>query len=121
MATTALDMMDPWEISQRKAMGLDAVNNPISGYNSTGILPDWMSGDNLKDLNTTMGMAGTGIQAIGGLAGLYSNLWGDKADLFDEQIGMLRDQRKYNQDMIKNREEFKQNIGSGLASAFGSK
>ena len=66
----------------------------------------------------------TGMGQLAGLAGtaygLYDSLLGDKSKLYKEQIGMLKDQRKYNNKMIADRDAYKKNIGSGLAAAFAS-
>ena len=60
---------------------------------------------------------------IGGLAGttygLYDSLLGNKADLFKEQMGMLKDQRANNAEIIANKRKFKENIGGGFSNAFG--
>lgn len=59
---------------------------------------------------------------VAGIAGsaynLYDNIWGNKADLYKEQIGNLRDQRAHNKELMANKRKYNKNIGSGLAAAF---
>ena len=59
------------------------------------------------------GVAGAGYE-------LYDNLLGNKAKLFKEQIGSLKDQRAHNKQLIADRKQFKSNMGSGLANAFAN-
>lgn len=72
---------------------------------------DWLNKDNL-------GLAGQGLGLIGGLANMYSNMWGKGAELTDTQIGLLKDKRAYNQELMANKREFNKNFGEGLAGAF---
>ena len=89
-----------------------SVTNPILDYNNAEGLFGLTNGT-WNNLGQMAGLAGTAY-------GLYDSLLGDKSKLFKEQIGMLRDQRKYNDKMIADRAKYKENIGSGLAAAFAS-
>lgn len=86
--------------------------NPLLDYNKSKGLFGLEQGT-WGNLGQLAGLAGTAY-------GLYDSLLGDKSKLFKEQIGMLRDQRKYNDKMIADRDAYKKNIGSGLAAAFAS-
>ena len=61
---------------------------------------------------------------IAGLAGagynIYDGLFGNKSKLFKEQIGSLKDQRAYNNQLIADRKQFKSNIGSGISGSFAN-
>ena len=61
---------------------------------------------------------------IAGLAGagynIYDGLFGNKSKLFKEQIGSLKDQRAHNNQLIADRKQFKNNIGSGLSGSFAN-
>jgi len=93
-----------------------------SGYTFTpqgAISTDANGGINFDWLNkANLGLAGQGLGLVGGLANMYSNLWGQNADLMDTQIGMLKDQRNYNKELMANKREFNKNLGEGLAGAF---
>ena len=86
--------------------------NPMVDYNNQAGLFGLTNGT-WSNLGQMAGLAGTAY-------GLYDSLLGDKSKLYKEQIGMLRDQRKYNDKMIADRAKYKENIGSGLAAAFAS-
>lgn len=124
------------------AMPLDtqaAMYNSFLGSGDSGSYEDWVKGmgfttstpNSLTDYNNQSGLFGVSNgtwnnmgQAAGLLGtgyGLYDSLLGNKAKLFNEQIGMLKDQRAQNKKMIADRETYKQNIGSGLANAFANK
>ena len=114
--------------------------NNLGGTSNLGSYDNWLKGQGLNvgtsgsnplvEYGNTPGLFGiknstlSGIGQFAGLAGtaygLYDSLLGDKSKLFKEQIGMLRDQRKYNDKMIVDRDTYKKNIGSGLAAAFAS-
>ena len=47
-------------------------------------------------------------------------MFGNKADLYKQQIGNLKDQRAYNAQTIANQKKFKENIGSGFSGAFSN-
>lgn len=56
----------------------------------------------------------------GGMYNMYDNMFGNKADLYKQQIGNLKDQRAYNAQTIANQKKFKENIGSGFSGAFSN-
>ena len=86
--------------------------NPLIEYNNqTGLFG--LSNGTWGNLGQMAGLAGTAY-------GLYDGLLGDKSKLYKEQIGMLKDQRRYNTKMIADRDAYKKNVGSGLAAAFAS-
>ena len=88
------------------------------------------TGNTLLDYSNAEGMFGLTNGAwnnlgqladLGGVGyNLYDNILGNKADLFKEQIGSLKDQRAHNKQLIADRKQFKGNIGSGLANAFAN-
>ena len=92
--------------------GTTTTNNPMAQYMNTPGLGGLTQGT-WNNAGQAAGLAGTAY-------GIYDSLLGNKADLFKEQMGMLKDQRAQNKKMIADRETFKQNIGSGLANAFAS-
>ena len=94
-------------------------NNPSSS--STNPMLDYSNAEGLFGLtNGTWNNLGQMAGIAGAGYNLYDNLLGNKADLFKEQIGALKDQRKYNSQLIADRKQFKGNIGSGLANAFAN-
>ena len=109
-------------------MNLDyGKNNPdmtniMSDFDKGGYLASIDSNDGLLGVDwlnkENLGLAGQGLGLVGGLANMYSNLWGQNADLMDTQIGMLKDQRNYNKELIANKRQFNKNLGEGLAGAF---
>ena len=64
--------------------------------------------------------ASQGIGLAGGMSNMYDSMFGNKADLYKEQIGNLKDQRAYNTQTIANQKKFKENIGSGFSGAFSN-
>ena len=56
----------------------------------------------------------------GGLYNMYDGLFGNKADLYKQQIGNLKDQRAYNAQAIADKKQFKSNMGSGFSGAFSN-
>ena len=114
--------------------------NNLGGTDKLGSYDNWLKGQGLNvgtsgsnplvEYGNTPGLFGlknstlTGMGQLAGLAGtaygLYDSLLGDKSKLYKEQIGMLKDQRRYNAKMIADRDAYKKNIGSGLAAAFAS-
>ena len=87
-------------------------SNPMLDYNNAEGLFGLTNGT-WNNLGQVAGLAGAGYN-------LYDSLLGNKADLFKEQIGALKDQRKYNNQLIADRKQFKSNMGSGLANAFAN-
>lgn len=87
--------------------------NPMIDYsNQSGLFG--LTNGTWNNMGQAAGLLGTGY-------GLYDSILGNKAKLFKEQMGMLKDQRAQNKKMIADRETYKQNIGSGLANAFANK
>ena len=87
--------------------------NPMLDYsNAEGLFG--LTNGTWNNMGQMAGLAGAGY-------GLYDSIFGNKAKLYKEQMGMLKDQRAQNKKMIADRETYKQNIGSGLANAFASK
>ena len=64
--------------------------------------------------------AGQAAGLAGGMYNMYDSLFGNKADLYKQQIGNLKDQRAYNAQTIANQKKFKENIGSGFSGAFSN-
>ena len=87
-------------------------SNPMLDYNNAEGLFGFTNGT-WNNLGQMAGIAGAGYN-------LYDSLLGNKADLFKEQIGALKDQRAHNRQLIADRKQFKSNIGSGLANAFAN-
>lgn len=86
--------------------------NPMLEYsNAKGLFG--LSNGTWNNIGQISGLAGTGYN-------IYDNLFGNKAKLFKEQIGNLKDQRAHNKQLIANRNQFTSNIGSGLAGAFAN-
>ena len=111
--TDKLGSYDNWLKGQGFSVGTSGVNtNPLVEYGNTPGLFG-MKNSTLTGMGQLAGLAGTAY-------GLYDSLLGDKSKLYKEQIGMLKDQRKYNNKMIADRDAYKKNIGSGLAAAFAS-
>ena len=87
-------------------------SNPMLDYNNAEGLFGLTNGT-WNNLGQMAGLAGAGYN-------LYDNLLGNKAKLFKEQIGSLKDQRAHNKQLIADRKQFKSNMGSGLANAFAN-
>ena len=66
-----------------------------------------------NNLGQMAGLAGAGYN-------IYDGLFGNKAQLYKEQIGSLKDQRAHNNQLIADRKQFKNNIGSGLSGSFAN-
>lgn len=107
-------------------------NLSVSGYTTGGITPTkvpTLTGNTMIDYANSDGLGGltqgtwNNLGQAAGLAGttygLYDSLLGNKADLFKEQMGMLKDQRASNAETMANRRKFKENIGGGFSNAFG--
>lgn len=99
-----------WENNPSKTPS--SPTNPMLDYNNAEGLFG-VSNGMWNNLGQVAGLAGAGYN-------LYDNLFGNKADLFKEQLGSLKDQRKNNNQLIADRKQFKGNIGSGLANAFAN-
>ena len=87
-------------------------NNPMLDYNNAEGLFGLTNGT-WNNLGQVAGLAGAGYN-------LYDNLFGNKAELFKEQIGSLKDQRAHNNQLIADRKQFKSNIGSGFSGSFAN-
>ena len=86
--------------------------NPQIDYaNSAGL--GGLTQGTWKNLGQAAGLAG-------GMYNMYDSLFGNKADLYKQQIGNLKDQRAYNAQTIANQKQFKSNIGSGFSGAFSN-
>lgn len=64
--------------------------------------------------------AGQAAGLAGSMYNMYDSMFGNKADLYKQQIGNLKDQRAYNAQTIANQKQFKSNIGSGFSGAFSN-
>ena len=84
-------------------------NTQIDYANSAGL--GGLTQGTWNNLGQAAGLAG-------GMYNMYDNLFGNKADLYKQQIGNLKDQRAYNAQTIANQKQFKSNIGSGFSGAF---
>ena len=97
-------------------------NNPSKTASSpTNLMLDYNNAEGLFGFtNGTWNSLGQ-LADLGGVGyNLYDNILGNKADLFKEQIGSLKDQRRNNNQLIADRKQFKSNMGSGLANAFAN-
>ena len=86
-------------------------NTQIDYANSTGL--GGLTQGTWNNLGQAAGLAG-------GMYNMYDNLFGNKADLYKQQIGNLKDQRAYNAQAIADKKQFKSNIGSGFSGAFSN-
>lgn len=100
----------------------------IQGFNNSNTTMPTLTGNTQIDYANSPGLGGltqgtwnNAGQAVG-LAGsaynIYDSLLGNKADLYKQQIGNLKDQRAYNAQTIADKKQFKSNIGSGFSGAF---
>lgn len=86
-------------------------NTQIDYANSAGL--GGLTQGKWNNLGQAAGLAGS-------MYNMYDNLFGNKADLYKQQIGNLKDQRAYNAQAIADKKEFKSNIGSGFSGAFSN-
>ena len=103
------------------------VNNYSPGTNMT---VQGLTGNTQIDYANSAGLGGLtqgtwnnlgqGAGLAGGMYNMYDSMFGNKADLYKEQIGNLKDQRAYNAQTIANQKKFKENIGSGFSGAFSN-
>ena len=63
---------------------------------------------------------GQGAGLAGSMYNMYDSMFGNKADLYKQQIGNLKDQRAYNAQTSANQKQFKSKIGSGCSGAFSN-
>ena len=90
-------------------------NTYLDYSNSPGLLG--ISQGNWQNIGQVAGLAGTTY-------GLYDALAGNKSKLFKEQLGMLKDQRAANQEMLANKRTFNDtwsNASNGLAASYANK
>lgn len=76
-----------------------------------------ITNQNWNNLGQAAGLAGSAY-------GLYDALAGNKSKLFKEQLGMLKDQRAANQEMLDNKRKFNDtwsNASNGLAASYANK
>lgn len=103
--------------SSNKTTGTtNTVVNPMDAYlNKEGLFG--LTNNTWGNLGQMAGLAGSGYN-------LYSNLFGDNKKLFNEQMGMLKEQRAANQEMLANKRKFNDtwsNASNGLAASSANK
>ena len=116
-----------WTPEQWQAFG--SVGGVI-GENDQLVLDQGLTGNTQIDYANSAGLGGltqgtwNNLGQAAGLAGgmynMYDSMFGNKADLYKQQIGNLKDQRAYNAQTIANQKQFKSNIGSGFSGAFSN-
>lgn len=103
------NLMDPSTVGS----STNTMVNPMDTYlNSEGMFG--LTNNQWGNLGQMSGLAGTAY-------GLYDALAGNKAKLFKEQLGMLREQRAANQEMLGNKRKFNEvwaDASNGLASKY---
>ena len=109
----AIDALDVNNYSPGTNMTVQGLtgNTQIDYANSAGL--GGLTQGTWNNLGQAAGLAG-------GMYNMYDNLFGNKADLYKQQIGNLKDQRAYNAQTIANQKQFKSNIGSGFSGAFSN-
>ena len=100
----------------------------IQGFNNSNTTMPTLTGNVQIDYANSPGLGGLtqgtwnnlgqGVGLAGGMYNMYDSLFGNKADLYKEQIGNLKDQRAYNAQTIADKKQFKSNIGAGFSGAF---
>jgi len=90
-------------------------SNPMGSYlDKEGLFG--LTNNTWNNLGQAAGLAGTAY-------GLYDSLLGNKAKLFKEQIGMLKEQRAANQEALANNRKFNEtwsNASNGLAASYAA-
>lgn len=119
--------LDTWTPEQWQAFG--SVGGVI-GKNNQLVPVQGLTGNTHIDYANSAGLGGLtqgtwnnlgqGVGLAGGMYNMYDSLFGNKADLYKQQIGNLKDQRAYNAQTIANQKKFKENIGSGFSGAFSN-
>lgn len=93
----------------------NTTSNLMDGYlDKEGLFG--ITNQNWNNLGQAAGLAGTAY-------GLYDAIAGNKAKLFKEQIGMLKEQRAANQESLANKRKFNDtwaNASNGLAASYGA-
>lgn len=96
----------------------------ISGIANIGGNNSYLDKEGLFGLtNNTWSNLGQAAGLAGAAYGLYDALAGNKAKLFKEQIGMLKEQRAANQEMLANKRKFNDtwsNASNGLAASYAA-
>lgn len=111
------EALNTWTPSQWRAFGSQG-----GKMGSTGNLamPSYLDKEGLFGVTQgTWGNLGQAAGLAGTAYGLYDSIWGNKADLFKEQLGMLKEQRAANQEMLTNKRKFNEtwaNSSNGLAA-----
>lgn len=119
--------LDTWTPEQWRTFG--SVGGVI-GENNQLVPVQGLTGNTQIDYANSAGLGGLtqgtwnnlgqGAGLAGGMYNMYDSLFGNKADLYKQQIGNLKDQRAYNAQTIANQKKFKENIGSGFSGAFSN-
>ena len=109
----AIDALDVNNYSPGTNMTVQGLtgNTQIDYANSAGL--GGLTQGTWNNLGQAAGLAG-------GMYNMYDSMFGNKADLYKQQIGNLKDQRAYNAQTIANQKKFKENIGSGFSGAFSN-
>lgn len=93
----------------------NTTSNLMDGYlDKEGLFG--ITNQNWNNLGQAAGLAGTAY-------GLYDAIAGNKADLYKQQIGMLKEQRAANQESLANKRKFNDtwaNASNGLAASYGA-
>lgn len=101
----------------------NTVNGGDAGTTGAGYKNPYLELANKEGLfgltNNTWNNLGQAAGLAGTAYGLYDSLLGNKAKLFKEEIGMLKEQRADNQEMLANKRKFNEtwaNASNGLAA-----
>lgn len=101
--------------------GFNNINTPTAPALTGNTQIDYANSAGLGGLTQgTWNNLGQGAGLAGGMYNMYDSLLGNKADLYKQQIGNLKDQRAYNAQAIADKKQFKSNIGSGFSGAFSN-
>lgn len=101
--------------------GFNNLNTPAMPALTGNTQIDYANSTGLGGLTQgTWNNLGQGAGLAGGMYNMYDSLFGNKADLYKQQIGNLKDQRAYNAQAIADKKQFKSNIGSGFSGAFSN-
>ena len=104
--------IDPTTAAVEAGNGSTAYVNPLLEVNNaTGLFG--LTNGYWNNMGQAAGLAGSTYN-------MYDSMFGNKADLYKQQIGNLKDQRAYNAQTIANQKKFKENIGSGFSGAFSN-
>lgn len=110
--TSAMPVLDTPKSPKIPGTDIDMTGNAYIDYsNSPGLLG--FSQGQWNNFGQATGLAGTAY-------GLYDSIWGNKSKLFKEQLGMLKEQRAANQEMLANKRKFNEtwaNSSNSLAAS----